>query len=438
MTDYYKLLGVLPNATTEEIKKAYRQLALKYHPDRNPGDKNSEMFFKKVTEAYTILSDPEERENYNYEYKKSQQSTGNQNQQQNQSAPKQEQQVTPQVILTIFQDIRKKVSGIDKNRINQSALYNSLNKLLSANNLNFLISWGDTNTNKQIIKEVMTCCKALAYPYVEKLSPKLAKLAGSDNETIQKIFSFNKQQKYWSYWTRYKGVALVGAIILFFVIVSNVDNSSSSSYSSKPDNRPSDGDLTNTFFDDQQKSNSSDNSQSSSTYVPELTPEQKLQQEKEKLIAEGWEETDISNGQLPSCYNFIPKKSKIDNYLEVHVGGGTDVAIKVMNLQTDKCIRYVFINSGSTYRIRNIPEGTYYLKIAYGKDWFSKVQGGQCVGKFIRNPMYKKGEDIMDFNLQYTSDGYSIPRFQLKLDVIATNTMNTFNSQNISENDFNQ
>jgi hypothetical protein len=50
------------------------------------------------------------------------------------------------------------------------------------------------------------------------------------------------------------------------------------------------------------------------------------------------------------------KKSKINNYLEVHVGGGTDVAIKVMNLETDKCIRYVFINSGSTYKIKNIPE----------------------------------------------------------------------------------
>jgi hypothetical protein len=311
-----------------------------------------------------------------------------------------------------------------------------LNELLSVNNLNFLISWGDTKTNKQIISEVMTCCKVLAYPYVEKLSPKLAKLAGSDNDTIQKIFSFNKQQKYWSYWTRYKGVAIIAAVILFFVIISNIDNSSPSSYSSTQDNRPSNGDLNNTFVDEQTTSSAPETK--SYNYVPELTPEQKLQQEKEKLIAEGWEETEINNGQLPSCYNFIPKKSKIDNYLEVHVGGGTDVAIKVMNLQTDKCIRYVFINRGSTFRIRNIPEGVYYLKIAYGKDWFSKVEGGQCVGKFIRNPMYEKGEDIMDFNLQYTSDGYRIPSFQLKLDVIATNTMNTFNSQNISENDFNQ
>ena len=437
MTDYYKLLGVLPTATTEEIKKAYRQLALKYHPDRNPGDKNSEAFFKRVTEAYTILSDPEERESYNWEYKKSQQTSRNQNQQQKRAEPKQEPQVTPKVILAVFQDIKKKVVGIDKSRINQSALYNSLNDLLSVNNLNFLISWGDTKTNNQIISEVMTCCKVLPYPYVEKLSPKLAKLAGSDNDTIQKIFSFNKQQKYWSYWTRYKGVAIIAAVVLFFVIISNMDNnSSSSSYSSTPTNRPSNGDLNNTFVDDQSASTTPDKKEPA--YVAELTPEQKLQQEKDKLIAEGWEETEVNNGQLPSCYNFVPKKSSINNYLEVHVGGGTDVAIKVMNLNTDKCIRYVFINSGSTYKIRIIPEGTFYLKIAYGKDWFSKVENGQCVGKFLRNPMYEKGDDIMDFNLQHTSDGYNIPSFQLKLDVIATNTMNTFSSQNISENEFNQ
>jgi hypothetical protein len=132
------------------------------------------------------------------------------------------------------------------------------------------------------------------------------------------------------------------------------------------------------------------------------------------------------------------KKSKIDNYLEVKVGGGTDVAIKVMNARTQKCIGYVFINSGSTYKISNIPEGTYYLKIAYGKDWFSRVQNKQCVGKFISNPLYEKGDDMMNFDLKYTSDGYRIRSFQLQLDVIATSSVNTFSSQNISEREFNE
>ena len=62
--DYYELLGVLQNATLEEIKSAYRQLALKHHPDRNPGNKAAEEEFKKVSEAYQVLSDPEKRKIY--------------------------------------------------------------------------------------------------------------------------------------------------------------------------------------------------------------------------------------------------------------------------------------------------------------------------------------------------------------------------------------
>lgn len=62
--DYYKILGVSRNATQEEIKRAYRQLALKYHPDRNPGDKEAEERFKEIAEAYEVLRDPEKRRLY--------------------------------------------------------------------------------------------------------------------------------------------------------------------------------------------------------------------------------------------------------------------------------------------------------------------------------------------------------------------------------------
>lgn len=62
--DYYKILGVDRNASLEEIKKAYRRLALKYHPDRNPGDKQAEEKFKEINEAYQVLSDPEKRARY--------------------------------------------------------------------------------------------------------------------------------------------------------------------------------------------------------------------------------------------------------------------------------------------------------------------------------------------------------------------------------------
>ena len=62
--DYYEVLTVERTATPEAIKKAYRQLALKYHPDKNPGDKQAEERFKEVAEAYEVLSDPEKRARY--------------------------------------------------------------------------------------------------------------------------------------------------------------------------------------------------------------------------------------------------------------------------------------------------------------------------------------------------------------------------------------
>ncbi len=62
--DYYAILGVNKNASFEEIKKAYRKMALKYHPDRNPDDPYAEEKFKEVSEAYSVLSDPEKREIY--------------------------------------------------------------------------------------------------------------------------------------------------------------------------------------------------------------------------------------------------------------------------------------------------------------------------------------------------------------------------------------
>src|ERR1035438_10808064 len=62
--DYYEILGVPKNASKEDLKKAYRKLAMQYHPDRNPDDKESEEKFKEAAEAYEILNDDDKKARY--------------------------------------------------------------------------------------------------------------------------------------------------------------------------------------------------------------------------------------------------------------------------------------------------------------------------------------------------------------------------------------
>src|SRR6516162_1622464 len=84
--DYYKILGVDKNASAEEIKKAYRKLARKHHPDLNPNDKEANKKFQQINEANEVLSDPEKRKKYDQygndwvhaeAFEKAQQSAGN-------------------------------------------------------------------------------------------------------------------------------------------------------------------------------------------------------------------------------------------------------------------------------------------------------------------------------------------------------------------------
>lgn len=166
-------------------------------------------------------------------------------------------------------------------------------------------------------------------------------------------------------------------------------------------------------------------------------------------IDDGWDEVKYYNGQTPECFNYAPRYDReLDNQLRVTVGGGTDVVIKVMEASTDRCIRYVYIKSRSTYAIRNIPQGRYYLKIAYGKRWVEKKEAGMCIGKFASNPLYEKGEDILDFRTRSTGisyengqryENYEIPSFEIQLDVVTTGfSNNSLNTDGISEAEFNQ
>jgi hypothetical protein len=165
----------------------------------------------------------------------------------------------------------------------------------------------------------------------------------------------------------------------------------------------------------------------------------------------GWEKKNYQSGITPDCENVTPKYDyDLDNYLRINVGSGTDVVVKLMKkgYYEDECIRIVYVRSSETYEIKNIPEGRYYLKIAYGKDYRKKILNNICYIKFMENAQYEKGSEILDFNKikkpnerigNNIYENWSVPSFELSLDVIVTNaTKSTFKSNDISEAEFNK
>jgi len=163
-----------------------------------------------------------------------------------------------------------------------------------------------------------------------------------------------------------------------------------------------------------------------------------------------WEKSRAKTGDNPECENIRPNYDyKIDNELIVKVGYTADVVVKLMELN-GVCIRIAYIKSGENYSMKNIPEGIYYLKIAYGKDLRIFTKENQCIAKFLRNPSYEKGKDILDFNIihkpntiigedEYTN--WEVPSFELSLNIEYSKYSkheNTFHSEDISEMEFNK
>lgn len=157
-----------------------------------------------------------------------------------------------------------------------------------------------------------------------------------------------------------------------------------------------------------------------------------------------WEKKYYSSGSAPECENINPKfDTSIKNYLKINVGSNTDVVVKLMKknlMGDDYCIRIAYVRSNEFYKMENIPEGHYYLKIAYGSDYRQKIENGQCKVRFVRNAEYEKGEENLSFYKIPVIGGFDIPSFELTLDMIIVEgqRINEFDSDTISEEEFNK
>lgn len=153
----------------------------------------------------------------------------------------------------------------------------------------------------------------------------------------------------------------------------------------------------------------------------------------EKMQEAGWEYETPIGGEFDESYGVKPVYGLQDNYFDITVGQGFNIAIKIMNASTNKCVRYVYAPENQTVTVNEIPQGLYYLKLAYGRDWMCLRTGSVTMGKFSKNAFYERSIDTYNFGRKNSQD---FVNYELKINVVDGSVLNNFKTQPIREQEF--
>jgi curved DNA-binding protein CbpA len=199
LKDYYKILEVTPVASQQEIKKSFRRLALRHHPDKNGGNHLAEALFKEMQEAYEVLSDPKQREEYHYKrwYNRSI------------GEGFSEKQLTPDGILAECRQLKNYVVAMNIFQVDYDALSYHIRQLLSDSNIGILHQFNQGSVNREISRCLLRASEPLPLSYFQPITLLLAKLAGTDETMLREINHFAQQHKRRDYWHKYKWIAVV-------------------------------------------------------------------------------------------------------------------------------------------------------------------------------------------------------------------------------------
>jgi len=212
--DYYKILEVAHNASVQEIKRAYRQMAVKYHPDKNDGDPRAEDQFKEVLEAYQVLSDPYRRTTYNQQrwYRQS-------SRRRTDNPP-----ITSFSVINKCRALNSYMQTLDPFHINHRALYYYIRQLLSESTLTLLLKENNDPNNQVIIKEVLQSLSPLPFRSAVKIKLLLEKLAGNDMDTMSVIHTYFRDKKATAYWQKYLPLVMLFITLLICMLIYIVSN----------------------------------------------------------------------------------------------------------------------------------------------------------------------------------------------------------------------
>lgn len=155
-------------------------------------------------------------------------------------------------------------------------------------------------------------------------------------------------------------------------------------------------------------------------------------QVQQKLLEAGWT-NETPDEDMGEDYGVKPIYGIQDNYLDITMGNGCSVAVKIMDLETNKCIRYVYVAENTTTTVHEIPQGIYYLKLAYGCDWMELKSDEGKQGKFTRNVSYERSRDTFDFGVKNSREEIN---YHLDINVVNSKLENNFLTTPIDEEEF--
>ena len=208
LKDYYTILELPPSASIDEIKKAYRRLALIYHPDKKGNDPYAAAQFSEIKEAYETLTNPVKKDQY-LQQRWYAQSIGKRRKQE---------VITPVTVLKLLLELDRYTSRLDVHRMDKEGLYHYLASILSNENIESLISFHEDSVNREIIQTAIKTGHYLPLHQANELAGRLNKIADSNTVPDDSIDQFMLQVKNNDYWEK-RRVWIITIVVALLCIV---------------------------------------------------------------------------------------------------------------------------------------------------------------------------------------------------------------------------
>ena len=207
--DYYAALEIPPSASIADIKKAYRKLALQFHPDKNPGDPYAGSRFAEIKEAYEVLTDPSKKEYY-LQQRWYAQSTGQRQQQT---------LITPETVLKQALELERQVAKLDLYRMDKEGLKDYFLEMLSPETIRKLQEFQEPATLRTILETLLKAVHPLPKVYSGIVLERLLLLAGPDPIAVAEVKAYAGKKERQHRREKYSLILILAATVLLCLLI---------------------------------------------------------------------------------------------------------------------------------------------------------------------------------------------------------------------------